>query len=100
MAKKVKDVNSEILDTTDVVVSRVYDFFVKGAFLNYTDYDEETVSPETNLDELGLDSLDVLELCMDAEMEFNLDIRDEEFQDISSVGGLVLMISNKIKEKE
>ena len=97
MGKKGKK-DQNILDTTDVVVSRVYDFFVKEAFLNYTDYDEETVSPETHLDELGLDSLDVLELCMDAEMEFNLDIRDEDYEDITSVGGLVLMVSNKIKD--
>ena len=97
---KGKNKKSEmILDTKDSTVSKVYDFFVKEAFQNYTDFDEEVISPETRLDELGLDSLDLLELCMDAELEFTLDIRDEDFEDITSVGGLVLMVANKIKDK-
>ena len=100
MVSKVKNKKPElVLDATDRTISKVYDFFVKEAFYNYVDFDEEEISPETRLDELGLDSLDLLELCMDAELEFTLDIRDEDFEDITSVGGLVLMVANKIKDK-
>lgn len=95
-----KQDNRDILNTTDPITSGVYDFFVKDKFLNFTDYDEETVSPETHLQELYLDSLDILELIMEAEMEYDLDIRDDEFQDITSVGGLVKLVSDKIREKK
>ena len=101
MVSKVKNKKPElVLDATDRTISKVYDFFVKESFYNYVDFDEEEISPETRLDELGLDSLDLLELCMDAELEFTLDIRDEDFEDITSVGGLVLMVANKIKDKQ
>lgn len=89
--------NIGALDTTDPITSGVYDFYVKNKFPNYTDYDEETISPETHLIELGLDSLDIIELIMDAEMEYDLDIADEEFEDIVNVGGLVKLVSDKIK---
>lgn len=90
----------DTLDTTDPITSGVYDFYVKNKFQNYTDYDEETISPETHLIELGLDSLDMIELIMDAEMEYDLDIADEEFEDITSVGGLVKLVSDKIRGKK
>lgn len=84
----------------DPINSKVYDFFVKDRFPNYTDYDEETITPETKIKELGLDSLDIVELVMDAEMEYDLDnIPDSETDQIVTVGGLVLVVAQKIKDK-
>ena len=53
--------------------------------------------PDINstLEDLGMDSLDVVELTMAVEEEFNIDIRDEVLDGIVTIGDLV-----KVVEKE
>jgi len=48
--------------------------------------DQADVTPEANVvDDLGADSLDVVELIMALEEEFNLEIPDEEAEKIKNV---------------
>ena len=43
------------------------------------DVEEESITPETNLvDDLGADSLDVVDLVMTLEDEFDMEIPDED----------------------
>ena len=46
---------------------KIFKFLVEKELKNYTDYDSEFVTSDTEISELGLDSLDVLEAIMGAE---------------------------------
>ncbi len=48
------------------------------------------------IDDLGADSLDTVELIMQFEEEFGIEIPDEEAQDLLSVGQAVDYITNKL----
>lgn len=47
------------------------------------------------IDDLGADSLDIVELVMTMEEEFDLDIPDEDAEKIKTVGDVVKYIANK-----
>ena len=50
----------------------------------------ESISSDTNLvDDLGADSLDVVELIMSVEDEFGLSISDEDAVELTTVGKIV-----------
>ena len=54
---------------------------------------EDEVTPEKNLaNDLGADSLDVVELSMELEREFNLKFEDSDTDKIQTVGDLYKLI--------
>ena len=55
------------------------------------DVDPTTISPETTLTELGLDSLTVVELFFDVEDEFEIEIPEERatFETLAEAAALV-----------
>ncbi|MFN3728551.1 MAG: acyl carrier protein [Fimbriimonadaceae bacterium] len=57
--------------------------------------DEEVVESASFTDDFGADSLDVVELVMAFEEEFNIEIPDEDVSQIRTVGDAVRYISNK-----
>ena len=57
--------------------------------------DESRVVPEASfLDDLGADSLDTVELIMEFEEEFDLEIPDEDAEKITTVGAALEYINN------
>lgn len=57
--------------------------------------DEDLITMESNfIDDLNADSLDIVELVMAMEQEFNISIPDEEAERIKSVGDAVDFIKN------
>jgi acyl carrier protein len=48
-------------------------------------------------DDLGLDSLDCLEIICDIEEEFNIQISDEEFNVIKTIDEIISLVYSKIK---
>ncbi|AFV11236.1 acyl carrier protein AcpP [Thermacetogenium phaeum DSM 12270] len=50
---------------------------------------EEELTPETSFEDLNADSLDIVELIMALEEEFDLEIPDEEAEKIQTVGEIV-----------
>ncbi len=50
------------------------------------------INPSDRLDEMGLDSLDHLELIMDVEAEFGIDIDDEDAEQAETVQQLVDLV--------
>lgn len=57
--------------------------------------DVEDVTMESSfIDDLGADSLDIVELLMALEEEFDIEIPDEEAEKLASVGDVVEYIKN------
>ena len=50
------------------------------------------------IDDLGADSLDTVELIMQFEEEFNIEIPDEDAENITTVGKAVKYIESKLAE--
>ena len=73
---------------------QIFDYLVKDELLNYTDYDIETIKNETEIAELGLDSLDMIEAIMGAEEKYDIEIHDDDFKHVKTVGELVEVIYN------
>ena len=66
---------------------------VKAILSEQFDVEEENLTNETNLqDDLGADSLDVVDLLMSIEDEFEIEIPDEDIENIRTVGELVSYI--------
>ncbi|MFV8827116.1 acyl carrier protein [Alkalihalobacterium sp. APHAB7] len=58
--------------------------------------EESEVKPESSFkDDLGADSLDVVELVMELEDEFDLEISDEDAEKISTVQDVVTYIQSQ-----
>ena len=61
---------------------------------------EEVKNDASFTDDLGADSLDLVEVVMALEEEFNAQIPDEEAEKIKTVGDAVNYIDSKLKEGE
>ncbi len=66
---------------------------VKAILAEQFDVEEDKVTADTDLQEdLGADSLDVVDLLMSIEDEFGVEVPDEEIENIKTVGSLVSYI--------
>ena len=71
---------------------------VKKVIVEQLDVPEEEVKPEAHfVDDLGADSLDVVELVMGLEEEFDIEIPDEDAEKITRVQEAVNYIEEKTK---
>ena len=48
------------------------------------------------IDDLGADSLDIVELVMEFEKEFNIDIPDEDAEKLRTVGDAIAYLNQKV----
>ncbi len=55
----------------------------------------DTLTMETTFEEIDADSLDIVELVMALEEEFELEISDQEIENIKSIGDIVRYIESK-----
>ncbi|RDW19455.1 acyl carrier protein [Oceanobacillus arenosus] len=69
---------------------------VKTIIIDRLDVEESKITMEASFkDDLEADSLDVVELVMELEDEFDLEIADEEAENINTVGDAVNYINSK-----
>lgn len=69
---------------------------VKEIIVDQLGVDEEEVTPQASfVDDLGADSLDIVELIMAFEEEFDLEIPDEDAEKIAKVGDAVSYIKER-----
>jgi acyl carrier protein len=69
---------------------------VKAIIIDRLDVDEEKITLEASFkDDLEADSLDVVELVMELEDEFDMEIADEEAENINTVGDAVNYINSQ-----
>ena len=68
---------------------------VRDILCDQLDYDEEKVTMDSSIiDDLGADSLDVVDLVMSLEEEFDIEIPDEEIENVKTVGDMVRFIES------
>lgn len=66
---------------------------VKDIIVDQLDADEADVTLEASIiDDLGADSLDVVDLVMSIEEEFDVEVPDEEVENMKTVGDIVKFI--------
>ncbi|MGD9678647.1 MAG: acyl carrier protein [Vulcanibacillus sp.] len=69
---------------------------VKKIILDRLDVEEEKITLEATFKEdLGADSLDIVELVMEIEDEFDIEIADEDAENIVTVGNAVEYIKTR-----
>lgn len=68
---------------------------VKKIIVDRLGVDESEIKEEASFkDDLGADSLDVVELVMELEDEFDLEISDEDAEKIATVGDVIKYIES------
>jgi acyl carrier protein len=74
---------------------------VRDIVVNQLHVTPEKVTEEAHfVDDLGADSLDIVELVMAFEEKFGLEIPDEEAQKLDTVGKAVSYLEVKLSEKK
>jgi acyl carrier protein len=59
--------------------------------------EREKLTPDASfIEDLGADSLDIVELVMEFEKEFNIDIPDEEAEKLRTVGDAIGYLNGKV----
>ena len=70
---------------------------VKEMLCEQLDVEEEKVTLDSSIvDDLGADSLDVVDLIMSLEEEFDVEIPDEDVENIKTVGDIVKYVEAKL----
>lgn len=70
---------------------------VKEILCEQLDVEEDKVTAEASIvDDLGADSLDVVDLVMSLEEEFDIEIPDEDVENMKTVGDMVKYIEIKL----
>jgi len=68
---------------------------IREILMEQLDVEESVVTMEASiLEDLGADSLDIVDLVMTLEDEFDMEIPDEEIETIKTVGDIVRFIED------
>lgn len=82
----------KLLKMTDSIATKVM-----AIIMDKLSVDAEAVSQEASFsDDLGADSLDVVELIMEFEKEFDIEISDDEAEKIATVQDAIKYIEGKL----
>ena len=69
---------------------------VKGIISDQLEVAVDKLLMETTFEDIDADSLDIVELVMALEEEFDLEISDQEIENIKTVGDIVKYIESKV----
>ena len=72
---------------------------VKKIIVDQLDVEEDKVTEAASItDDLGADSLDVVDLVMSFEEEFDIEIPDDQVEKIKTVGDIVKFIEEMVED--
>ena len=70
---------------------------VRSIIVDQLDVDEDKVKMEASIaDDLGADSLDIVDLVMSLEEEFDIEIPDDQVENVKTVGDIVKLIEEGV----
>ncbi|MBQ8943844.1 MAG: acyl carrier protein [Clostridia bacterium] len=70
---------------------------VKKIFSEQLEVDKSIITPEASItSDLGADSLDLIDLAMSIEDEFEIELSDDAIEHIKTVGDMVSYIEDRI----
>ena len=70
------------------IMSRVRDIIVDQFSI-----DPDSITSDMRIEDIGADSLDLVEMVMTVEEEFGIEIQDEDIETLTTIGDLVEYIS-------
>jgi acyl carrier protein len=71
---------------------------VTNIIVNHLNVSQEEVIPEASfVDDLGADSLDIVELVMAMEEEFEIEIPDDDAEKIQTIGDAIAYLKEKLE---
>lgn len=74
-------------------------FRIKPILANYLKIDQEKIIPNARLiEDLGVDSLDTVELIMAFEEEFGIEVSDDDAEKARTVEDIIVYLTGRIKE--
>lgn len=74
---------------------------LKEIIIDRLDLEEERICPEASfVEDLGADSLDIVELIMGIEEEFDIEIPDEDAEKLTTVGEAINYAASKLGIEE
>lgn len=56
------------------------------------------INEESKLQDLGIDSLDVVEYLLELEEKFNIEFPPEEMQGLKTIGDLIRIVEDKVSQ--
>lgn len=76
------------------------DYFekIKDIVADQLGVEKNEITMETSFEELNADSLDVVELIMALEEEFDIEISDEDAEKLTTVGAAVEYVKSKLEQ--
>ncbi|MBR0575464.1 acyl carrier protein [Proteiniclasticum sp. BAD-10] len=72
---------------------------VKAIIVDKLSVDSDEVTLESSFEDLGADSLDIVEIVMALEEEFDIEISDDEAEQAKTVGDVCSYLSNVLGEE-
>ena len=67
----------------------------------FTNYDADQLEPDMLfVDDLGIDSLDLAQIILSAESEFDVELEEEVADGIETVGDAIELLKAKLEEQE
>lgn len=69
---------------------------IKQIIVDQLEVGIEKLNMDTTFEDIDADSLDIVELVMALEEEFDLEISDQEIENIKTVGDVVRYIESKV----
>lgn len=70
---------------------------LKSILVNQLDLEEDVVTPDALIvEDLGADSLDIVDLIMSLEEEFDVEIPDDQIENLKTVGDVAKYIEDRL----
>lgn len=70
---------------------------IRDILAEQLEIDEDSITMESNIaEDLGADSIDVVDLVMSIEDEFEIEVPDDEVENVKTVGDIVKYVEDSI----
>ena len=82
--------------STQTVTHEEIEGLIRGLLVDEFDIEPELIKPDATMEELDLDSLDMVEIGQVVEQKYGVRIKASDAEGVSDLGGVVDMIHKKI----